>query len=84
MERRTFGLISTGLFFVGLITYFVFLLGDDRFYVAGGIITFVGFILAFISDKGRHKWIGVIGNGIMVFMIFIFPFLVTTFFWNTP
>jgi hypothetical protein len=60
------------------------LAGKDDFLLAGVILSAIGFILALFAEKGVYKKVGLIGNGIIIFIAVIIPFIVTTFFWNEP
>jgi hypothetical protein len=78
------GAFSTILFFIGLVSYIVVLFGKDDFLLAGVILSAIGFILALFAEKGVYKKVGLIGNGIVIFIAVIIPLIVTTFFWNEP
>ncbi|MFC4025523.1 hypothetical protein ACFOUV_17215 [Oceanobacillus longus] len=78
------GVLSTVLFFVGLVSYIFVLFGNDSFLIVGVIVSVIGFILALLAEKGMYKKIGLLGNGIILFITIVFPFIVTTFFWNQP
>lgn len=82
--KKTSGIISTILFVVGLICYVVILFGNDRFLIGGVIASAIGFVLALFAEKGAYKRIGLFGNAIILIVAVIFPFIVTTFFWNQP
>jgi hypothetical protein len=78
------GVFSTILFFIGLGSYIAVLFGKDDFLLAGVILSAIGFILALFAEKGVYKKVGLIGNGIIIFIAVIIPLIVTTFFWNEP
>ena len=82
--KKMVGIISTILFFIGLASYIAMLFGNDNFLLGGVIVSAVGFILAFFAEKGVYKRIGLFGNAIILIVAVIFPFIVTTFFWNEP
>lgn len=82
--KKVSGIISAILFVVGLLCYVVMLFGNDSFLLSGVIASAIGFILALFAEKGAYKGIGLIGNAIIVIVGVIFPFIVTTFFWNQP
>ncbi|MGX9134980.1 hypothetical protein ACWV26_11470 [Rummeliibacillus sp. JY-2-4R] len=82
--KSKIGLFSSILFIVGLASYIIALFGKDSYLLVGVIATAIGFLLALFAEKGVYKRIGLIGNGVIVFIGVIFPFIVTTFFWNEP
>ncbi|TRM10871.1 hypothetical protein FH966_03570 [Lentibacillus cibarius] len=83
--KSKLGGFSTILFLIGLVSYIVVFLGNDNFLLVGGvIISAIGFILALFAEQGVYKKIGLIGNGIIIFIAFVIPFIVTNFLWNRP
>lgn len=84
--KSKLGLLSTGLFVLGLICYvvFAFLTGDNAFLFISIASSFIGFALALFAVKDLFKRVGLIGNGVVIFIAIILPFIITTFFWNTP
>ncbi|MGP4070330.1 hypothetical protein [Halobacillus sp. B29] len=82
--RRKLGIISTVLFLVSLVAYITMLSGNDAFLFAGVFISLLGVVFAMFSNKGPYRNIGLIGNGLIILVVIIIPFIVTTFFWNTP
>ncbi|TMN22164.1 hypothetical protein [Lentibacillus cibarius] len=83
--KSKLGGFSTILFLIGLVSYIAIFLGNDNFLLVGGvIISAIGFILALFAEKGVYKKIGLIGNGIILFIAFVIPFIVTNFLWNRP
>jgi hypothetical protein len=82
--KSKLGMFSTLLFIFGLISYIAVLFGNDNFLFIGVILSALGFILAVFAEKGIYKKVGLFGNGIIILIAIVIPFLVTTFFWNTP
>ncbi|WP_029333526.1 hypothetical protein [Exiguobacterium oxidotolerans] len=82
--KRILGTLSTVLFFVGLVFYIIMLFGNDNLLLSNVILSAIGFVLALFAEKGVYKKIGLIGNGLILLIAIIIPFIVTTFFWNTP
>lgn len=82
--KKALGIISTILFIVGLVCYVAMFFGNDSYLLGGVIASIMGFILALFAEKGAYKRIGLFGNAIIVIIAVIFPFIVTTFFWNRP
>lgn len=82
--KKILSIVSTVLFFIGLMSYILILFGNDNFLLVGVIASTIGFILALFAEKGVYKKVGLIGNGIIIFIAVIIPFIVTTFFWNEP
>lgn len=82
--RRKSGVISTGLFLVSLAAYITMLGGHDAFLFAGVVFAGLGLVSAMFSEKGMYRKVGFIGNGLMILVTIIIPFIVTAFFWNTP
>lgn len=77
-------IFSSLLFFIGLISYIAVLFGNDNFLFIGVVLSALGFILALFAEKGLYKKVGLFGNGIIIIIAIVIPFIVTTFFWNTP
>jgi hypothetical protein len=82
--KSKLGMFSILLFIFGLISYIAVLFGNDNFLFIGVILASLGFILAVFAEKGIYKAVGLFGNGIIIFITIVIPFIVTTFFWNTP
>lgn len=82
--KKLSGVISTILFFIGFVFYIAMFFGNDNFLLSGVIVSAIGVIFSFFSDKGIYKRIGLFGNGMIIIAAVVFPFLVTTFFWNKP
>jgi hypothetical protein len=82
--KSKLGIFSTLLFFIGLISYIAVLFGNDSFLFIGVILSALGFVLALFAEKGMYKKVGLVGNGIIIIISIVIPFIVTTFFWNTP
>ncbi|UOR12812.1 hypothetical protein [Halobacillus amylolyticus] len=82
--KRIFSIFSSVLFFIGLAFYIAVLFGYDTFLLGGVIVSVIGFILALFGEKDIYKKIGLIGNGLIIFVTVLIPFIVTTFFWNEP
>ncbi|MBE4909870.1 hypothetical protein IMZ08_17685 [Bacillus luteolus] len=82
--KSKIGGVSTVLFFVGLLLYCLAFMGNDRFLLGAVIVSAIGLILALIAGKSTYKIIGLFGNGIIIIITIVVPFLVTTFFWNHP
>ncbi|QOR64879.1 hypothetical protein IM538_13580 [Cytobacillus suaedae] len=78
------GGVSTVLFFVGLVLYIAVFIGNDRFLLGAVIVSISGFILALFADKSTYKNIGLFGNGFIIVITIVIPFMITTFFWNEP
>ncbi|WP_425445472.1 hypothetical protein [Virgibacillus ndiopensis] len=81
--KKMAGILSYILFLFGIASYIVIFLGNDSFLLTGVIISAIGFILALYAEKPFKK-IGLFGNGLVLLIAFIIPFIVTTFFWNEP
>ncbi|TDL32086.1 hypothetical protein E2R51_12065 [Jeotgalibacillus sp. S-D1] len=69
---------------MGLVSYIIVLFGNDYLLLVGVILSALGFILALFAKKDMYRILGLIGNGILLFITIVIPFIVTTFFWNTP
>ncbi|GGB55707.1 hypothetical protein F3157_08325 [Virgibacillus dakarensis] len=82
--KKIVGTLSTVFFLFGLAAYILALLGNDSFWFGGVVVSAIGFLLAFFAEKGVVRKTGLIGNGAIVFITIIIPFIVTTFFWNEP
>ncbi|MCP3033142.1 hypothetical protein LF817_17595 [Halobacillus sp. A1] len=82
--RRKLGIVSTVLFLVSLASYITMLSGNDTFLFAGVVISLIGLGFAIFSEKGIYRKIGFIGNGLIILVAIIIPFIVTISFWNTP
>lgn len=82
--KSKLGGLSTILFFVGIMLYGLVLLGFDKFLIGAVIVSAVGIIMASFAEKGVYKKVGGFGNGIILVITIVIPFIVTTFFWNEP
>ncbi|MGD6855865.1 hypothetical protein [Bacillus infantis] len=82
--KSKLGLFSTIFFLIGLLTYTAVLFGYDNLLLAGVILSAIGLILGLFAEKGRYKKIGLTGNGFILVITIIIPFIVTNFFWNRP
>lgn len=80
------GVYSSVLFVLGLVCYAVFIFGKgiSAFLTITIFSSFLGFTLALFAKKGSFKRLGLIGNGLVIFIAIILPFIVLTFFWNQP
>lgn len=72
------------LFIVGLVFYALALLGKDAFLLPAVIMAVVGFVAGLFGEKTIHRKIGLYGNGLLLVVGLLLPFVVTTFFWNKP
>ncbi|WP_230980710.1 hypothetical protein [Rossellomorea arthrocnemi] len=77
--------IGSFLFFlISLIIYILSFLGYDTFLLPAVIISVIGFITALFGEKSIYRKIGLFGNGVILVVVLLIPFIVTTFFWNSP
>jgi hypothetical protein len=77
--------IGSFLFFlISLIIYILSFLGYDTFLLFAVIISVIGFITALFGEKSIYRKIGLFGNGVILVVVLLIPFIVTTFFWNSP
>jgi uncharacterized protein YqgC (DUF456 family) len=77
--------IGSFLFFlISLIIYILSFLGYDTFLLPAVIIAVIGFITALFGEKSVYRKIGLFGNGVILVVVLLIPFIVTTFFWNSP
>lgn len=76
--------LSVLLFLLSSVAFIIMLFGNDTFLFAGAVLALVGLVMAIISERGLFRNIGLIGNGSVVMVVYILPFIVTTFFWNSP
>ncbi|MCC5800844.1 hypothetical protein H7H33_03385 [Rossellomorea vietnamensis] len=72
------------LFLIGLVFYFLTLLGKDTFLLPAVIIAVIGFVAGLFGEKTLQRKIGLFGNGLILVVGLLLPFVVTTFFWNKP
>ena len=84
MLKKLLGVTSAILFILGMVFYIVTLFGNDNLLLSGVAVSAFGFILALFAEKGVYKKIGLIGNAVVIVIAVVFPFIVTTFFWNEP
>lgn len=82
--KSKIGEFSTVLFLLGLLLYCLAFIGNDRFLLGAVIVSTIGFILALFAEKSTFKIIGLFGNGIIIIITIVVPFIVTTFLWNQP
>lgn len=82
--KSKLGRFSTILFLLGLVLYGVVLVVNDSFLLGAVIIAAIGFILALFAERSTFKNIGLFGNGFIILITIVIPFLITTFFWNEP
>ncbi len=83
--KRKLGAFSTILFFIGLISYLISVIfANSIFFIFGVIVSGIGFITALFAEKGGLKKSGLVGNGVIIFITVIFPFLVRTLYWTGP
>lgn len=87
--KKTLSRVSAVIFFINLLNYVLFITGIDIIqeniyfpvFFGGSVL---GLLFAFTGEKNIYRKIGMWGNLFIVFLIFILPFIVTTFFWNEP
>ncbi|MEI2664182.1 hypothetical protein [Rossellomorea sp. LJF3] len=82
--KKVFSLGSFIIFLVGLVFYFLALLGKDTFLLPAVITAVIGFLAALFGEKTAYRKIGLFGNGLILVVGLLLPFVVTTFFWNKP
>ena len=82
--RKKLSVFSFILFLIGGAAYIAMLLGNDRFLFSASVISVAGLIIALFAERGLYKKIGLAGNLLIVIVTILLPFVVTTFFWNTP
>ncbi|WP_226578065.1 hypothetical protein [Halobacillus litoralis] len=82
--KRIGSIVSAGLFLLSMAGMTALLLGNDSFLLMSVLSALLGFLIGLFADKGAFKRIGVLGNGAILIVTVLFPFFVTTFFWNTP
>jgi hypothetical protein len=73
--KSKLGIFSTLLFFIGLISYIAVLFGNDSFLFIGVILSALGFVLALFAAKGMYKKVGLVGNGILLIISIVIPFI---------
>ncbi|WP_058308234.1 hypothetical protein [Gracilibacillus massiliensis] len=79
------GAFSIILFFIGLMSYLVSILfANGIFFISGVIASVIGFIAALFAEKGGLKKSGLGGNGAIIFITVVFPYLVRTLYWTGP
>ncbi|PFA63354.1 hypothetical protein CN378_18600 [Bacillus sp. AFS015802] len=71
-------------FLIGLGLYSFSLLGKDTFLLPSVIIAAIGFVAALFGEKVIYRKLGLFGNGLILVVGLLIPFIVTTFFWNKP
>jgi hypothetical protein len=82
--KKVFSMGSFIIFLIGLVFYALALLGKDAFLLPAVIMAVVGFVAGFFGEKTTHRKIGLFGNGLLLVVGLLLPFVVTTFFWNKP
>ncbi|WP_229593078.1 hypothetical protein [Rossellomorea vietnamensis] len=82
--KKSLGTGSFILFLIGLVFYFLTLLGKDTFLLPAVIIAVIGFVAGLFGEKTLQRKIGLFGNGLILVVGLLLPFVVTTFFWNKP
>ncbi|QTC41662.1 hypothetical protein I7V34_21935 [Bacillus sp. V3] len=82
--KKKLSFLSFVLFLIGALFYVMMLFGRDEFLLAGVSCSAAGLIIALFSERGTFKKIAIAGNVVIVGVALIVPFIVTTFFWNTP
>ncbi|OXS63881.1 hypothetical protein B0G93_102331 [Bacillus sp. V-88] len=82
--KKVFSLGSFIIFLIGLVFYFLAFLGKDTFLLPAVIMAVVGFVAGLFGEKTIYRKIGLFGNGIILVVGLLLPFVVTTFFWNKP
>ncbi|MFI8684855.1 hypothetical protein [Rossellomorea sp. NPDC077527] len=82
--KKVFSIASFFIFIIGLVFYVLALLGKDTFLLPSVITALVGFLAGLFGEKTIHRKIGMFGNGLLLVVGLLLPFVVTTFFWNKP
>ncbi|MCA0149547.1 MULTISPECIES: hypothetical protein [Rossellomorea] len=82
--KKSLGTGSFILFLIGLVFYFLTLLGKDTFLLPAVIIAVIGFVAGLFGEKTIQRKIGIYGNGLILVVGLFLPIVVTTFFWNKP
>ncbi|WP_406687741.1 hypothetical protein [Rossellomorea vietnamensis] len=82
--KKIFSVGSFIIFLIGLVFYFLTLLGNDIFLFPAVIMAVIGFLAALFGEKTIYRKIGLFGNGLILVIGLLLPFVVTTFFWNKP
>ncbi|PFG07602.1 hypothetical protein [Bacillus sp. es.034] len=82
--KKVFSIGSFTIFLIGLVFYFLTLLGNDTFLLPAVIMAGIGFVAALFGKKTIYRKIGLFGNGLILVIGILLPFVVTTFFWNKP
>ncbi|MCR8847993.1 hypothetical protein NQ095_06200 [Rossellomorea sp. SC111] len=82
--KKVFSTGSFIIFLIGLVCYFLALLGKDTFLLPAVIMAVVGFVAGLFGEKTIQRKIGLFGNGLIIVVGVLLPFVVTTFFWNKP
>jgi hypothetical protein len=82
--KKVFSIGSFTIFLIGLVFYFLTLLGNDTFLLPAVIMAGIGFVAALFGEKTIYRKIGLFGNGLILVIGILLPFVVTTFFWNKP
>ncbi|KPL60260.1 hypothetical protein [Rossellomorea vietnamensis] len=82
--KKVFSTGSFIIFLIGLVFYFLALLGKDTFLLPAVITAVVGFVAGLFGEKTILRKIGLYGNGLILVVGLLLPFVVTTFFWNKP
>jgi hypothetical protein len=82
--KKVFSMGSFIIFLIGLVFYALAFLGKDAFLLPAVIMAVVGFVAGLFGEKTIQRKIGLFGNGLILAVGLLLPFLVTTFFWNKP
>ncbi|MCA1060446.1 hypothetical protein LCL96_16025 [Rossellomorea aquimaris] len=82
--KKAFSIGSLIIFIIGLVFYFLTLSGKDTFLLPAVITAVVGFLSGLFGEKTIPRKIGLFGNGLLLVVGLLLPFVVTTFFWNKP
>ncbi|WP_433747454.1 hypothetical protein [Falsibacillus pallidus] len=82
--RSKLSSISFILFLIAVVSYLVTLLGLDKFLIIAVLCSAAGFVIALFSKSGMYKTLSLFGNGFIIFIAILIPFVVTTFIWTGP
>ena len=76
--------LSFLLFLVSVVSYLIMLVGVDSFLFLSLLSAAIGLAISFFGTKKPFRIFCIASNAVMVFLVIGIPFIVTTFFWNTP
>ncbi|WP_421377864.1 hypothetical protein ACOJQI_11535 [Bacillus salacetis] len=82
--KKYLGLISLVLFILAATSYLTVFIGVDELLLFAVICSVVGMIVALFADGGSYRKFALFGNGAIILLSLVIPFVVTTFFWNSP